>query len=210
MQLAPQNTLVPAARACRSASPFTGSSTSEASGQVQVSLERYERAHRKLQDLDQERNRNSGPPVVLGGASYVGKTQGGVLALAVQLDVTLTTHGVGLKATAESVSLPAPIGQLKAVELLCDEVIISSGAQFQCQQGELSFKQQDIGQQTVQFKIDVDTDRKTYHITTSGLSLASSKLAFDLHLVQRHWQLKARSSRTSIKQFRRFILPYLS
>lgn len=128
----------------------------------------------------------------------------------VQLDVTLTTHGVGLKATAESVSLPAPIGQLKAVELLCDEVIISSGAQFQCQQGELSFKQQDIGQQTVQFKIDVDTDRKTYHITTSGLSLASSKLAFDLHLVQRHWQLKARSSRTSIKQLRRFILPYLS
>jgi hypothetical protein len=127
----------------------------------------------------------------------------------VQFDLAFTTQGLELKAGAESISLPAPIGQLKGVELLCHEVVLQA-AQFQCQQGELSFKQQDIGQQTVQFKIDADPDNKTYHITTSGLSLASSKIALDLRLVQQHWHLKAKSAKASIKQVRQFISPYLS
>jgi hypothetical protein len=127
----------------------------------------------------------------------------------VQFDVTLTTQGIALRVMAESVFLPAPIGQLKGVELLCHKVVIS-GTQFQCQQGELHFKQQDLGQQNIQIKIDADTDNETYHIRTSGLSLASSRIKFDLSLVQQRWHLKAQSSKTSIKQLRRFISPYLS
>jgi hypothetical protein len=127
----------------------------------------------------------------------------------VQFDWLLTAQGIQLKAIAETISLPAPLGQLTAVELWCHDVVLRGG-QFQCQQGELSFKQQDIGQQTVQFKMDADTDNEAYQITISNLSLASSRIKIDLVLAQQHWHLKATSSKSSIKQLRKFILPYLS
>ena len=127
----------------------------------------------------------------------------------VQFDWLLTAQGIQLNVVAETISLPAPLGQLTAVELLCHDVAIRGG-QFQCQQGELSFKQQDIGQQTVQFKVDVDTNSEAYQITISNLSLASSRIKLDLALAQQHWHLKATSSKSSIKQLRKFILPHLS
>jgi len=127
----------------------------------------------------------------------------------VQFDWLFTSQGIELTAAADTIVLPAPMGQLKAVKLQCHDVAFIT-TQFHCRQGELHFKQHDIGQQHILFKVVGDIDNKRYQITTSGLSLASSRIKLDLALTQQQWRLKAKSDKASIKQIRRFISPYLT
>jgi len=127
----------------------------------------------------------------------------------VQVDLVLTAQGIVLEATAASIELPPPLGRVDAVKLRCDELKLSTLG-FACQQGELRFKHSDIGLQTIQFKIEADNDNEIYQITTSGLSLATSKIKLDVFVQQQHWHLKLTAPQTSIKQLRRFISPYLS
>lgn len=94
------------------------------------------------------------------------------------LSVDLTEQALQFKASAETLDLPAPFGQLQQLQLRCESFQLHAG-QWQCESGAASFNHPQLGKQNFRFSIKAVSENQDYQLSISGLQLAESQI--DLH-----------------------------
>lgn len=128
----------------------------------------------------------------------------------VQFDVTLTATGLGLIASADSVQLPAPVGRVKHITLICKQLVIQA-QQFSCPKGQFGFTHADLGKQNVHFQLTAKPDNNQYHLIVSGLKVADASFEIDLDLQDKStWHAIIDSPQAQIKKVLTTVSPYLS
>jgi hypothetical protein len=125
------------------------------------------------------------------------------------LNVSYTQRGIMFTATADELLIPSPLEKLTALRLDCKEMQFFA-EQMHCQKGRLQFEQKDLGIQQIDFTIKTDTQRQSYRVETSGLTIADAKINMSLSLEEEHWWLKAESNDVDIAILMTFIQRYLT
>lgn len=124
------------------------------------------------------------------------------------IEMSLTTKGIGIIATADSVQLAKPIGTLAQVNLRCNELLLVS-EMYACSQGTLSFNQKELGFQKLDFAIEARPSNEDYKVEIEELRLASSLFSVTFIIKQDKWQLFADTPQLQLTSFIEFITPYL-
>ncbi|PHS32356.1 MAG: hypothetical protein COA95_03465 [Methylophaga sp.] len=125
-----------------------------------------------------------------------------------QFDIKLTAKGLALTAKADSLILAKPIGQVTHFSLQCDELILLAET-FSCGQGTVSFRQADLGQQKLSFKVKGEPEKSKYRIKLAGLTLASASFSATLYLDKKYWRLVTQTPKLQITEFIKVASPYL-
>ncbi|MBE0439604.1 MAG: hypothetical protein IBX57_07595 [Gammaproteobacteria bacterium] len=127
-----------------------------------------------------------------------------------QFDLTLTPTGLSLIASADSVQLPAPVGQLKQITLTCKRLVIQA-QHFSCPKGQFGFTHADLGKQNVDFELSAKPDNNQYHLIVSDLTIADASFNIDFDWQdQSRWHAIIASPQVQIKKVLTIALPYLS
>lgn len=125
------------------------------------------------------------------------------------VDIHYTQRGLGFTATVDEIKLAEPINKLTRLELNCSEVQFNL-QNISCQKGQLSFTQKDLGHQIIDFSIEANTQQQHYYIVTSGLTIASAKVALTLTLDKQQWRLETKAKQVDMTQLSAFIEAYLT
>lgn len=125
------------------------------------------------------------------------------------VDMQLSSNGISLIASADSIRLADPIGTINAVRLRCDELGIIS-EEFSCSQGTLDFSQQNLGKQAIRFEAFASQNKEKYKIEISGLKLASAKLSLTAIINGKQWKVFADTPQVELSPLTQFLSPYLS
>lgn len=126
-----------------------------------------------------------------------------------QFDLTLTTTGLSLIASADSVLLPAPVGRVKNITLTCKQLVIQA-QQFSCPKGQFGFTHADLGKQNVHFQLSAKPDNNQYHLIVSELNIADAMIKVDLDWQdQSTWHAIIASPQAQIKKVLTTVSPYL-
>lgn len=104
------------------------------------------------------------------------------------LSVDLTAQGLQFKAAAEKLDLPEPYGSLHQLKLTCDTFRIKA-RQWQCESGTASFSHQQLGEQSLHFSIQSQSELSHYKLRTHGLRLAESQIKLDADVTGSVWNL---------------------
>jgi len=125
------------------------------------------------------------------------------------VDMHLSSQGIGVIASADSIRLADPIGTIKAVTLRCDALVIIA-EKLSCSRGILDFSQQDLGKQSIRFEAFANQNKEKYKIEISGLKLASAKLSLTAIINAKQWQVFADTPQIELSPLTQFLSPYLS
>ncbi len=100
--------------------------------------------------------------------------------------VQLTSDGLKLSGTAAQITIAAPLNQLHNVAFECKKAAWLTDA-FRCQSGSLQFSHAELGQQQIQFSLDVSSEGEQYDIQLKNLRLDSGTVNLDISLEELHW-----------------------
>ena len=125
------------------------------------------------------------------------------------LNISYAQQGLTFIATADVLLVPSPLEKLTALKLDCN-VIQFFAEKVQCQKGRLQFKQKDLGNQQIDFTIEMDSSRQSYHVIATGLTIAGAEIKLSLNLEEEHWQLTANSNDVDLDRIISFVQPYLA
>lgn len=125
-----------------------------------------------------------------------------------QFDLTITTKGLGLIAYADSVGLAAPIGLITDIKLNCHELIFKP-EYVSCASGQLDFKQQELGQQSLVFNITASPNKDHYQLAITELKLASSIITIDVEFDKNSWRVNIDTPKLSLIPLIEFLTPHL-
>lgn len=106
-----------------------------------------------------------------------------------QLAVQILPTGLGLTATADSLMLSEPIGQLNALRLSCSALVIQS-AQVRCDAGKLAFSHDLLGSQSVDFQFDALPEKDKHQIRLTGISLRQGSVVVAAEIQANDWQVE--------------------
>ncbi|MFW5450808.1 MAG: hypothetical protein ACKE9I_04335 [Methylophagaceae bacterium] len=126
----------------------------------------------------------------------------------IQFDLALTSKGLGLIGSADSIVLAAPIGLVQEVKLQCHELLFKP-ENIICSQGEIDFHQQELGTQSLAFSIIASPNKNNYQLAITGLKLASSTIELKTQFDENSWQATINTPRLSLIPLIEFITPYL-
>lgn len=104
------------------------------------------------------------------------------------LSVDLTAQGLQFKAAAEKLDLPEPYGSLHQLKLTCDAFRIKA-QQWQCESGTVSFSHQKLGEQSLHFSIQSQSELSHYKLRINGLRLAESQIKLDADVTGSGWNV---------------------
>lgn len=127
----------------------------------------------------------------------------------IDFDLTYTQQGLSMDISADAMIAPAPLNQLTALKLHCVEVQFQ-GQGITCSKGQLQFTQRELGQQKIDFAINVDQPRQHYDITLSGLTLAAAQISAKASLSGQQWQLDMTIGNPALTPLIALLSPYLS
>jgi len=132
------------------------------------------------------------------------------LAENAQFDLTLTPTGLGLIAKADSLQLPAPIGQINTIDLNCFQLIIQA-QQFSCNKGQLAFSQSDIGKQQLEFELRAKPEQNQYDLVLTNIKLADATIKMDITWqAQTGWTAVIESPDIQLAKSHAKLEPYLN
>jgi hypothetical protein len=129
-----------------------------------------------------------------------------VSGASVRLDL-LTEKQLSLTVKAQAATLPAPIGKLADLALLCPRPVIAD-PRFGCEAGRLTARGGPTGTLDLNVAAQMRTDTGVTTFSGRGLKIAGTAAAFDGRTDANGWQVKARTGTTSIPALRTFAKPW--
>jgi hypothetical protein len=129
-----------------------------------------------------------------------------VRGASIRLDL-LSDKQTRLVVRAESAALPAPIGRLTRISLLCNDPVVAE-PRFGCDAGRLSGRGGPTGSVDTRVSFAMNTDTGVSTFRGQGLRLAGTTASFDGRLDARGWSLQARTGNATIPALRRFAEPW--
>lgn len=123
-------------------------------------------------------------------------------------DIEFTAKGLALTAQADSVKLVAPIGKITKLKLHCNELILLSET-FLCAAGTVSFRQRELGQQRISFKVSGQPEKAKYQVNVEGLKLANATFSATAYINKNNWRLRANTPKLKISELLKTSAPYL-
>jgi hypothetical protein len=125
---------------------------------------------------------------------------------AIRLDL-LSPEKTRVTVSASGTDLPAPLGRLSAMTLVCDAPVIAE-PRFACDDGRLSARGGPTGAIDMKLRGSMDTVTGLSTFAGEGLKLAGTSLRFDGRADQKGWRVRGKSGTTSIAQVREFAKPW--
>ncbi|NOQ93258.1 MAG: hypothetical protein GQ547_01345 [Methylophaga sp.] len=125
-----------------------------------------------------------------------------------KVDMTLTAKGIGFTASADSVQLAQPIGNIKKIKLNCKELLIVS-EKYMCSRGHISFHQKELGLQKLDFELEALPGDEKYKLEIENLNLASAFFSVTFIIKHDKWKLFADTPQLQLSSLINFLSPYL-
>ncbi|OUR71359.1 hypothetical protein A9Q78_09905 [Methylophaga sp. 41_12_T18] len=125
------------------------------------------------------------------------------------IEFNLTTNGLALEATADSLKLAEPIGRLNKVSLSCDEVQLLA-ERYLCKQGNLIFNHAELGSQNIQFSLTAQPEASHYQLHLTGLKLAEAEIALSVNLHAEQWHVAVDIPQLELTSLLAYLSPYLA
>ncbi|MFT7414788.1 MAG: hypothetical protein ACI9FO_001449 [Methylophagaceae bacterium] len=122
--------------------------------------------------------------------------------------VQLTRQGLLVNASADSIVLAQPIGELKKVTLHCTELVLLS-TQTRCAAGKLGFIHGEFGSQNVHFSLKATAEQAHYHLSVSNLKFADASFTIQANYDTQYWQVSVASPQASLAKLVQISSPYL-
>jgi hypothetical protein len=127
-------------------------------------------------------------------------------AASVRLDV-LDESRTRLTVSANSATLPDPVGRLTGLSLVCEAPVIAE-PRFACDQGRFRGRGGPTGNLDMAITAAFDTKTGAATFTGSGLAVAGTAAKFSGHLDDKGWRVRGATGTTTITQLRRFAAPW--
>jgi len=124
------------------------------------------------------------------------------------VEMSLTTKGIGFIASADSVKLAAPIGKLSQIKLNCNELLFVS-ENISCARGSVDFHQKELGSQKLEFELEAMASEEKYKLEIEGLNLASALFSVTFIIKKDRWKVFADTPQIHLTSLISFLTPYL-
>ena len=122
--------------------------------------------------------------------------------------VQLTSDGLKLSGTAAQITLAEPLNQLRNVTFECTKAAWLTDA-FHCQSGSLQFSHPELGQQQIQFSLDVSTEGEQYHIQLKNLRLDGGTVSLDISLDEQRWDVNIDAQNIPLSALQKWLPQFL-
>lgn len=109
--------------------------------------------------------------------------------LGLQMEIELQSNGLAVTATATTVQLPPPFGQLSNVVLRCNTFRWQTG-QVHCPSGEIAFSHPQLGLQKMTFSVQSHADDEHYQFSLKGIRLGQGMADIETNYQQGKWQVQ--------------------
>jgi len=129
-----------------------------------------------------------------------------VQGASVRLDL-LSDKQTRLVVRAAAAQLPAPVGRLTQVTLVCDTPVVAE-PRFGCDAGRLSGRGGPTGAIDTRLEFEMNTDSGVSSFAGNGLRIAGTTASFDGRLDARGWSVAAHTGTTTIPALRKFAEPW--
>jgi len=124
------------------------------------------------------------------------------------VNIQLTSQGLILDASADSIILAKPIGLLKKVTLHCTELVILS-EQASCAAGKLRFFHKEFGSQNIDFSVKAMAGQEHYQLSIFNLKFADASFTILANYDKQQWQVSLTSPQASLAKLVQNSSPYL-
>ncbi|HEU5136086.1 MAG TPA: hypothetical protein VFU13_13130 [Steroidobacteraceae bacterium] len=131
-----------------------------------------------------------------------------VEAASARLDL-LSDQQTRLTVGARAATLPAPVGRLTQLSLVCTAPVIAE-PRFACDAGRFTGTGGPTGTIDVAMTAEMRTDTGVTSFGGRGLKIAGTTATFDGRMDEKGWQVKGRTGTTSVDALRKFAAPWFS